>query len=339
MTYERESSRHHRRRRLAEPDDADDEYSDVYEEDRDSWDLQTVAERGRVNRRYGRETMPVSPSPWYGEPGPAAGERSRRRGPLDRATTVLTLLLLVAMGLQTFLLMNIGERISVTERNVASANADDRSRLKAIQDQVTNLESRAGAIEGRSMDPQAVAKDVLTSVFLVQAGENVGTAFALGQDDSGGTNLITNYHVVGDLYADGGRSTSLVRGDTRFTASITKVDPDADLALLRADQDLPGLTPASVKAEPGQPVVVVGAPLGLESTVTAGIVSALRDDPADGPLLQFDAAASPGNSGGPVINAQREVVGVTVSGISGDRVQSINFAIPISVVCESLSIC
>jgi S1-C subfamily serine protease len=252
----------------------------------------------------------------------------------------MVVLLLSALGAQTFLLVKLNRRVATLERTAAAVSANGQNRLQTLQDQVQGLESRAGDIERRNLDPQAVAKDVLVSVFLVEAGNAVGTAFALGKDDgSGSTNLITNYHVVSDLYATGARTTSLLRGDTRHTATIIKVDPDADLALLRASTELPRLTAAAAQAEPGQPVVVVGAPLGLESTVTAGIVSALRDDASEGPLLQFDAAASPGNSGGPVINAQREVVGVTVSGISGERVQSLNFAIPISVVCTSMEIC
>jgi putative serine protease PepD len=295
-----------------------------------------------VNPRYGRSlpVPPASSTTWYGgSEALAHGDRSSRRAPIDRVTTLMTVLLLLAIGLQTYLLMNVSRRVAAAERSVAAGKANEQSQLQAIQDQVRNLASRTGAIERRSMDPQAVARDVVNSVFLVEAGQSLGTAFALGQNDSGATHLITNYHVVSDLYNEGGRTTSLVRGDTRVAASIVKIDSDADLALLRADQELPPLAAATEQAEPGQPVVVVGAPLGLESTVTAGIVSALRDDPSEGPLIQFDAAASPGNSGGPVINAQREVVGVTVSGISGDRVQSLNFAIPIAVVCETLEIC
>jgi putative serine protease PepD len=259
--------------------------------------------------------QPVPPSP-------------RRGGRLGAVAFVLVLLLLVVAGVQAYLLANLGHRLDAAQRDAKAARAEADSRLRGV-------ESRTGALEKKGIDLQAVAKDVLPSVFRVDTGKAIGTAFAIGKA-GGGTDLVTNNHVVDDLYKSGGREVSLEHNDQRFSAKIVKVDPGHDVALLHSDENFPPLVAAAAAAQPGQPIVVVGAPFGLESTVTSGVVSALRSTP-DGPLVQFDAPINPGNSGGPVVNAQRQVIGIATLGTKDAA--GINFAIPISVACQSLGVC
>jgi len=80
----------------------------------------------------------------------------------------------------------------------------------------------------------------------------------------------------------------------------------------------------------GEPVVVVGSPVGLETTVTAGILSAIRDGGEGYTVLQTDAAVNHGNSGGPLVNASGLAVGVVSSILRADAAQGLNFAIPIN---------
>jgi putative serine protease PepD len=129
---------------------------------------------------------------------------------------------------------------------------------------------------------------------------------------------------------------TLEQQNRRFTVQIVKVDVDADLALLMSTDKFPPLQSAGEPAKPGLPVVVVGSPLGLEDSVTSGVVSALRTTAA-GPVLQFDAPVNPGNSGGPVVNAQGQVVGVVNAKLN--NAEGISLGIPVAVVCESLGIC
>jgi S1-C subfamily serine protease len=143
--------------------------------------------------------------------------------------------------------------------------------------------------------------------------------------------------VVEEIFKGGDRDVTLERGDTRIEATIVKVDAGKDLALLRTDQEIKGLAPAPGDVKPGQQVVVVGAPLGLDDSVTTGVISAYRPDDSDGPTIQFDAPINPGNSGGPVVNTSKQVVGIATA--KARDAEGIGLAIPIETACDTLGVC
>ena len=144
--------------------------------------------------------------------------------------------------------------------------------------------------------------------------------------------IVTNAHVVAQasdvrvIFADG-------RG---VEAEIVSADPEHDLAILKipAPEPLPFITLGrSDDLMIGETVVAIGNPLGLQHTVTAGIVSALDRELNFSPdlvyrgLIQTDAAINPGNSGGPLLNVNAELIGIN-SAIRGDA-QNVGFAIPV----------
>jgi S1-C subfamily serine protease len=160
--------------------------------------------------------------------------------------------------------------------------------------------------------------------------------------------ILTNLHVVSGTsrvvvtFFDGSKSEAIVKG----------VDPDNDLAVLQPKVLPDDLQPATLVTtgdlNPGDEVVAVGFPFGFGPSASAGIVSGLRREfySADGKralsnLIQFDAAANPGNSGGPLINMNGEVLGI-VTAILNPLQQhffvGLGFAVPIENAASAVGV-
>jgi len=216
---------------------------------------------------------------------------------------------------------------------------DATRQILAQQDQFAAQRTAAlEAADAAAFNPELVAAGVLPSVYRVRAGNFSGTAVAVGDGTTPTEDLVTNFHVVESVWEDGEREVTLERGAERITARIVSVDRDVDIAALRATKRVPGLAIAVENVKPGQQVLVVGAPLGLEDTVTTGVVSAVRDATDDDPAtVQFDAPINPGNSGGPVVNAGKQIVAVATS--KARDAQGIGFGIPITDVCDQVKFC
>lgn len=153
----------------------------------------------------------------------------------------------------------------------------------------------------------------------------VGSGFIIDSDGY----ILTNHHVV-----DGAESIIVTLTDKReFKAKIIGSDQRTDVALVKIEgKDLPSIKIGDVKqTKVGQWVVAIGSPFGLENTVTAGIISAkARDTGEYTPFIQTDVAVNPGNSGGPLLNLEGEVIGINSQIYSRTGgFMGISFAIPI----------
>ncbi|MCM1984836.1 HhoA/HhoB/HtrA family serine endopeptidase [Lyngbya confervoides] len=161
--------------------------------------------------------------------------------------------------------------------------------------------------------------------------QGVGSGFVFS--DRG--EIITNAHVV-----NGADEVTVTLKDGRsFTGQVLGADPVTDLAVVKIDaQNLPTVRFGDAqRLQPGEWAIAIGNPLGLDNTVTTGIISALGR--SSGQLgipdqrvefIQTDTAINPGNSGGPLLNARGEVIGVNTAIIQG--AQGIGFAIPVNTV-------
>lgn len=144
--------------------------------------------------------------------------------------------------------------------------------------------------------------------------------------------VLTNAHVVGNA------STVEVRlaDGRRIPGEVLGRDPTIDIAVVRVNaRDLPAAPIGdSDELEAGQTAIAIGNPLGLERTVTTGVVSAVNRSPRgfglDG-LIQTDAAISPGNSGGPLLDSRGRLIGINTAVIVGAGAEGLGFAVPINL--------
>src|SRR6201987_878223 len=207
---------------------------------------------------------------------------------------------------------------TLSSQTAKPAPLNDQALLDAYSNAVIDVTDRVGRAGGR----------VETGPKVRGARERggLGSGIVISPDGL----VLTNSHVVGASKEIRLRDTEGFVTD----AHVLGVDPDTDLALLRADgaRDLPYASLGSSKTlRRGQLVVAIGNPLGFESTVTAGVVSALGRSirSVSGrtieDVIQTDAALNPGNSGGPLVSSNAEVIGINTAIING--AQGICFAV------------
>jgi S1-C subfamily serine protease len=186
-----------------------------------------------------------------------------------------------------------------------------------------------GQTSPQSFDSADITKKIAPSVVLIRgktdAGDVLGTGFLISSDGK----IATNLHVVENLRNGG---VQLASGEKFDSFSVLAFDARKDIAIVKIPGfDLPSVPLGnSNTVQVGEPVLVIGSPLGLQGSVTTGVISSVRDDPAGGgfKVLQTDAAANPGNSGGPLVNRRSEVIGIVTFKIGGG--ENLNFAIPVN---------
>ncbi len=209
----------------------------------------------------------------------------------------------------------------------------DRNRIKSIEGRtqpVSYSSSTQRSFEAKLLDrsPAEVFQEVSPAIVVIHArlpdGMSQGSGFVV---DSSGI-IATNFHVVG------GATDIEIKfkdGKTYPVTGIIDYDVERDVCVLKIDAY--GLPVASLGnanlLEPGSKVYVIGAPLGLEYSITDGLYSGKRKDLGQN-VLQFSAPISPGNSGGPLLDNQGRVVGITT--FIKPEGQNLNFAIPINEI-------
>jgi S1-C subfamily serine protease len=259
-------------------------------------------------------------------------EGPSRRLPLAPVFVTLALLVLAA---SLFLLVRqsraVGAERSARREQVAALSR----RVGALETIDARLTGRIGSAEQtlkrRQTGIAPLAARVLRSVFTVEVGDRLGSGFVAWRDGSS-TYLLTADHVVQGTVVGG---VTITRKGKSWPAEISAEDADNDLALIRIDGKPAGAAPlwqhpSRRKPAVGDQLLLVGSPFGLAGTVTTGVVSRVTKK-----AVQTDAAANPGNSGGPAIDSHGRVVGVLVAGGG----ENINFAIRIDRACIKLRRC
>ena len=258
---------------------------------------------------------------------------------------------------------------SIKEKLIGKQTSTIQTSTQTASGTTTNLVS----LSNFSNTAVFAANKILPSIVGIEVSYNVttnsfGSFFGYGQSQSSTATatgsgiiisedgyIVTNNHVVdsssSDSYYELSKATSIkiklnsdtYGDDATYDATVVGQDSQTDLAVLKIEKT--GLTAAefadSDQSVVGEFVMAVGSPLGLDTTVTQGIISAVnREVESDGTkytCIQTDAAINSGNSGGALINSDGKVIGINTLKLSGTGVEGIGFAIPINSATDVIS--
>jgi S1-C subfamily serine protease len=257
-------------------------------------------------------------------PTPPTASESPRPG--RAARTIAVIVLCLASGVGGGLIVRASSRTGS-----ASISAGSNATVPAVPGSGGSASSSipvAPAPAPAAGSVAAVARSAKPSVVTIQTRQGLGSGVII----SGDGEIITNEHVV-----SGSSTVTVTLADgTSQNGQVVGGDSDVDIAVVKINRNaLPAAPLGSARSlESGDAVVAVGNPLGLDGSVSSGVVSALGRNLPDGSLralIQTDAAINPGNSGGALLDSSGKVVGITAARLPGVGIQSIGFAIPIDV--------
>lgn len=252
---------------------------------------------------------------------------------LSLPTLLAGLAVLAALGVSLFAVASVREQsmqVDLLKTDVRELEGRLEDFRLADQQLSGRLKTSEGKLRQKDQGIAPLAARVLKSVFTVKTDEGLGAGFA-GWREDGVLYAVTAAHVVSEV----GQQVLLERNNGSWRAEVVARDRGKDLAVLRVDGNPVGAKALWQKPSPNKPrvgdeLLLVGSPFGLGGTVTSGVVSRVRPK-----VIQTDAAANPGNSGGPAVDRKGRVVGVLVAGGG----ENINFAVPIGQLCASLRDC
>jgi serine protease Do len=173
----------------------------------------------------------------------------------------------------------------------------------------------------RVLSPADIAARALPAVVTIRTGDALGTGFVVRADGW----IATNLHVI----VGGSHAKVTLQNERELDViDVLAMSPEHDLALIRVDARGLSVLPIgdSDAMRPGDPVVAIGNPMGLEDTVSNGLVSARRKGDDGTEVLQISAPIAPGSSGGPIFNDRGEVIGIAVAIL--EEGQNLNFGVP-----------
>ena len=226
--------------------------------------------------------------------------------------------------------------VAIADRSSGDTTTAAATTTAPTVSNVANSTLTIGAVAKAAL-PSVVEIDVATGGSSATGGGASAEGTGWVYDTKG--DLVTNYHVV-----QGASSVNVKFSDgSSYKGTIVGTDPDTDLAVVRVNAPAAKLVPLQLgdsdAAQLGDPVIAIGNPFGLDGTVTSGIVSQLNREitsPNQTPIegaIQTDAAINHGNSGGPLLNLDGRVIGVTaqIQSDSGGN-EGVGFAIPSNLV-------
>lgn len=260
-----------------------------------------------------------------------------------------TTIIVIYMIVNAIILNGVFVKQTVNNDNLNSKidelQADTQSKLNQLTDtlmktntELISLGSQIGSIDkefstlkaSTSSDFSGIIEDAIKGVVTVRTNIGQGTGFIIDQDGY----LVTNAHVL----AGGNIIQAITYDQKTHEAELIGYDTNFDVALLKISGDYNKLELAnSNDVQIGEKVIAIGNPLGLQFSASEGIVSAVNREGPNGLdyYIQTDAALNPGNSGGPLINKEGEVIGINNFKIGSS--ESLGFALESNYVKEAVN--
>jgi len=198
---------------------------------------------------------------------------------------------------------------------------ESQEELKSLGSQIGSIDKEFDLLKAStSADFSGIIEDAIKSVVTIRTDLSQGTGFII--DEQG--YIVTNYHVVENAKSAG----IFTYEGTTHSVKLIGYDQNLDIALLKIEGDFEELRlENSNNVQIGEKVIAIGNPLGLQFSVSEGIISATQRPGPSGidAYIQTDAALNPGNSGGPLINAEGRVIGINNFKVGGG--ESLGFAL------------
>lgn len=257
------------------------------------------------------------------------------RKKLVAGMATVAVILALAMGVVSLVVA-----LSADSGSDADTAAEDPTRAESTDGELAQADTVvSGSVLVEEQQVVDIYEQASPAVVQIAVGLATGSGFLI--DDEG--HILTNSHVV-----ETASSVTVTLSDgTELDGTVLGADAADDLALVQVDaSEVSSITPLTLgdsdNVEPGQTAIALGSPYGLEGTITVGVVSGLErsltgDDgrPITG-VIQTDAALNPGNSGGPLLNSQGDVIGINTA-IESQTANGVGFAVPINTAKTVLS--
>ncbi len=251
---------------------------------------------------------------------------------------VSSIFLYVLYMKQTVDYENLNSKISEVKRDSQSQINDLSKNLLETEQELVSLGSQIGSLDTQldelkasaGEDFSGIIEDSIKSVVTILTDVSQGTGFIIDEEGY----VVTNYHVMEGATA----ATVYTYDSTSHAVSLVGYEPKLDLALLKIEGNYEKLILGdSDDMQVGQKVIAIGNPLGLQFSVSQGIVSAVHRKGANGLdiYIQTDAALNPGNSGGPLINTDGKVIGINNFKVGGS--ESLGFALESNYIEETVN--
>lgn len=204
----------------------------------------------------------------------------------------------------------LGSELQQKESQIQSLSSELQNVKTLSEQQVQELQNKVSKLKAQNQDFSEIIDQVIPAVVSIQAGNNRGSGYII---DSRGY-VVTNQHVIA-----GGDATVFTFDGQSRSARLVNSDATLDIAVLKIDGSVNTISFGdSDGIKVGEKVIAIGSPVGLDFSVTQGIVSAVnRVDSNNRKFIQIDVPINPGNSGGPLVNIDGKVIGMNTMKVSG----------------------